>query len=713
VLKSLRNQRFWAGFYEIGDVLADERARWVHAGAIFSGLGVAAYFGQGTRPGDLFIALGLILFGCLGWWFRENVWGLFLSLMGAAFFFGGVLSSFQLHLAEAPVLEKTLYMAEVRGTVEAVDIQPSRTRLTIRPLKIEGLDPENLPRLVRISVAGEAGFDVGEPIDLTARLFPLRPPLAPDSPNFSRRLYLDGIGATGFAYTVLPKLRKNQYSKKDHSSYFSSWKQLVENTRLHLVQQVNRILPSEEAGLTNALMVGDRGGVPDYLAEALRRSGLAHLLAISGLHMGLLCGTVFFLIRFGFAALSNVALRYPVKKIAAGAAFLAGAMYLLLSGATVPTQRAFVMTGVVLLAVLVDRRAISLRLVALAAFIVMAVQPDAVLGPSFQLSFAAVTILVAFYEGAGRKWISPRQEQGPIQGAGRYLWALLVTSILVTLTTAPIILFHFGRISVLGIIANLVAIPLMAFWIMPCIVLALALFPIGLAFVPLYALSPGLKALIALSKEISAHDWGLWYLARPDGAAVLCLAIAVLWLVIWQRRHLRLWGIVPLTLAGVFLLMAKTPDILVAGNRQDWVVFDKSDNRLVFPDGVGEFSKSLWMERFGINPERKDVATTTCTSDPCLVTLGTSRVAISKGFANPFFACRHADIVISLEGDVPQNACSRRATIIDDDVLWWNGGVALYGAKERKSIHYRTVADNSGKWPWIVIGGRQVTRNRD
>ena len=213
--------------------------------------------------------------------------------------------------------------------------------------------------------------------------------------------------------------------------------------------------------------MGERGAIPADVLAAMRDSGLAHLLAISGLHVGLVAGILFFAARGGCALVPAVALRFPIKKWAAVVALIGAFGYLLLAGAPVPTQRAFVMVGLVLVAVLVDRRGISMRLVVWAAMFILLVRPESLLGASFQLSFAAVLALVAGYEALGprlRVWYG---ESGAARRVLLYVGGVALTTVIAGLATAPFALFHFNRVVVYSLAANLVAVPLTALWVMP------------------------------------------------------------------------------------------------------------------------------------------------------------------------------------------------------------------------------------------------------
>ncbi len=261
-------------------------------------------------------------------------------------------------------------------------------------------------------------------------------------------------------------------------------------------------------------MVGERGAIPSDVRAAMQQSGLAHLLAISGLHLGLVAGFVFFAVRGALALWPGVVLRYPVKKWAA-AALSMSAVYLLLAGATVPTQRAFIMTGLILLAVIVDRRGISMRLVAWAAIVVLLIRPEALLSVSFQMSFAAVVALVATYEVAGGKVRQSLGQRGIRQRLAVYLVSILLTTLVASTATAPFAAFHFNQFAAYSNVSNLIAIPIAAFWVMPLIVVSLVLMPFGLEGAVMPVLGVGIDIIIGVARAVSAWPGASLNVAAP------------------------------------------------------------------------------------------------------------------------------------------------------------------------------------------------------
>ena len=320
----------------------------------------------------------------------------------------------------------------------------------------------------------------------TAHLLPPSGPAEPGGFDFRRHAWFQGIGAVG--YTRVPLLTIAEAG---------GWQPMF-RARMALAGRVRDRLPGEPGAFAAAIMAGDRSAMAQDTLETLRTTNLAHLLAISGLHMGLLVGFVFAAFRLGLAAVPRIGLRLPAKKLSAALALVVAAGYLGLSGGNVATERAFVMAAVVLVAVMLDRRAISLRSVALAATILLVWQPEALLGPGFQMSFAATTALVAVYRlirdaglPLGPRWLRP-------------VSAVAITSVVAGLATAPLAAAHFNLWSSYGLLANLPSMPLMGLVVMPAAVVSAMLMPLGLDGIPLWVMGRGLAAILWIAESVAA-----------------------------------------------------------------------------------------------------------------------------------------------------------------------------------------------------------------
>lgn len=302
----------------------------------------------------------------------------------------------------APVLEKRLGPTRVQGRIERLETYEDGFRVTLAGPRIASLAPHLTPARIRVRLRGDQPAMLpGDWIAVRAILSPSSPPALPGGFDFQRQAFFEGVGAVGFS---IGSAQVTARASHGEGHALGEWPGVsaanaLARLRAALTRRITEALPGASGAVAAALITGERRAIPAATIDAMRDSGLAHLLAISGLHIGLVAGLLFALVRAASALVPALVLRYPVKKWAAVMAFIGAFAYALIAGATLPTQRAFLMIAIALLGVMLDRRGITLRSVAWAAIVVLAMQPEALLSASFQMSFAAVTALVAIYEG--------------------------------------------------------------------------------------------------------------------------------------------------------------------------------------------------------------------------------------------------------------------------------------------------------------------------
>jgi competence protein ComEC len=322
-------------------------------------------------------------------------------------------------------------------------------------------------------------------------------------------------------------------------------------------------MPGEAGAFAAAIAVGDRSEVPQQALQALRDSNLAHLLAISGLHMAMLCGAAFAALRYGLVLIPRAALFLPVKRLAAGGALCVGVAYLLLSGAGTPTQRAFVMVAAALVGAMTNRPAVTLRALALAALIVLLVAPESLLSAGFQMSFAATLALVAVYDEARRRgWSTP--PRGALATVRRYALAIAATSLVAGLATAPFAAEHFNRLTTYGFFANLLATPALGLWAAPALLGAAILAPVGLEAPFLAVAAAGVDWILGVAAWFARAENAVRPIVTAPAAAWAAVALGGLWLALW-RSAIRWCGAVAVA-AGVAIWAfgADRPDVLIA-----------------------------------------------------------------------------------------------------------------------------------------------------
>jgi competence protein ComEC len=454
-------------------------------------------------------------------------------------------------------------------------------------------------------------------------------------------------------------------------------------------------------------MTGAQAPIPAADIEAMRIVGLAHLLSVSGLHIGLVTGFLFVTVRAGLALIPRIALRHPIKKWAALIAFMGAFAYLFLTGESVPTQRSFLMAGFVLFAVLIDRTALSMRLVAWAAVIVLLLQPEAMLGPSFQLSFAAVVALIAAYEASRNWWVARRERAGFVGRASGYLMGIALTTLVAEVATAAYALYHFNQLAAYGLVANMVAVPLTALWIMPWAVIAYLLMPFGLEALALLPMGWGIEVLLWIARSIAQWPGAANYLPSISMAGVLAVTLGGLWLAIWRSRW-RLWGGIPALAGLATMALSDPPEIVVSGDGR-LVAVAAADGEYVFSDPrINQFEAEIWMRRAA--QEQRLIWPTDgygadgrllCDAIGCFYRVDGWTIAIAWRAEALAEDCAVSDLVISLEP--AQDLCRGPTLVIDRFDLWRNGSYAIW--LEEGEILVQSVNEMRGDRPWVARRG--------
>ncbi len=677
---------------------AAERERWALWIPVLFGLGIAAYFGLREEPPAWLAPAVFILAAGAALVFRRSQPVLLLAVAVVAAAAGFAAADWRTERVRAPVLEKRYGPAWVRGQVVRVENLPRGPRVWLERVVLPGVAREKTPRRIRIALIRGSRPVVGLYITVLARLTPPRRPAMPGAYDFQRRAWFDGLGAVGFALGPARQARVVATGKPVSS--FSLW---LARLRQEMANRILDALPGPQGAVAAALVVGDRSAIPSSVLAAMRDSGLAHLLAISGLHMGLVAATLFFVLRAVLALFEPIALRFPIKKWAAAAAMLGSFLYMGIAGTTVPTERAFLMTGLVLIAVIVDRIAISLRLVALAAMVIMVATPESLLGASFQLSFAAVVALVATYEGARapvREWAVGRSRARRI---GVYFAALALSTLVAGAATGVIAIYHFGRIVHYGLAANLVAVPVTAFWIMPWGILAVLLMPFGLEKAALAPMGWGIDSVLAVAQAVASWPGAVQTVPAMPTAGLALVVFGGLWLCLWRRSWR--WSGVGLLIAGLgTIALAPRPDVLVSETGRLMAV-RAGDGRLALSSLRLERSTAeRWIRRDGDVRRRRwpiggfrGPPSLACDGLGCLYRAMGHRVALVWDGRALVDDCRLASVVVSA---VPvRRGCPAPSAVIDRFDLWRNGSHALYlGANGR--LRVATVEGERGRRPW-------------
>ncbi len=629
---------------------------------------------------------------------KGAVWAGALGLAALGF----ALAVLRAELVGTTVLQAPTRDVAVSGrTVDIIGHPDGRPRLLMDVTAIEGLAPEATPRRVRIALRkSDKRLPPGTNIEVRARLSTLPLPVAPGAYDFARAAWFDGIGAYGFA-TGAPRIVDGEAP-----DLLTRLAIAVSRTRDDASRRIHESLPGATGAIAAALTVGDRSQIPEPDDEAMRDSSLAHVLSISGLHMTIIGMGAFAILRFLVALVPWLALRIDAKKWAATVAMGLAGGYLMLSGASVPAQRSFLMIALVFLAILLDRAPYTLRIVAISALVILVIAPESVADPSFQMSFAAVTALIAAYQWVqetearrGRPFILRDSWRGRI---AYVVASALLASVVAGLATAPFAAFHFNRIAVYGVVANMLAMPVISFVIMPMAGLTLVLLPLGLEAPALAIMGWGIDVMLAIAHETASWPGASGRVPTPPDMALGLVTLGGLWLCLTRGRR-RLAGLAPIAAALLLPMLAGQPDVLIDRDAKNVAVRDGDGLLTVVSGRRAKFTAEEWLERDG---DARPVSQSAragregvwdCAAGLCVAETAGKRVGYMERKADARAACgRGLAVLIAARKIEP---CREGLTITPVETAEAGAITLTFDGDE---ISVETVRDRVGVRPWTV-----------
>ena len=519
------------------------------------GVGVLAYFAADREPSlwaPVLAATGFAA-GARAALTRDRLAAFRLCLALAFVFTGFAASVWRTQMVAAPML-KRMTVAETTAYVENVDDHRAGKRLLLRVVAIDGLTPAEWPDRIRVTARNAEGLRAGATIRAKMRLLPPSRPSEPGGYDFARAAYFQSIGAVG---NVISRIEPAPDAAAPWVARINAW---IDRGRNALTDRIAQVIGGGDGAVAASLVTGKRGLIPEQATEDLRAAGIYHVVSISGLHMVLAAGLFLWSLRAALALFPGVALTYPIKKWAAAFAVVGVAAYDAFAGSEVATERSLVMILVILAAVLLDRPALSMRNLAIAAIIILVCEPEQLLGPSFQMSFAAVAAMIATFE---RTPGDAQREAGPPPPRVRSaVTAALLTTLVAGLATDPYSSFHFHRISLYGIIGNALTLPLVEFLVMPAAVLGVAAQPFGLDAPVWTIMGWGVSAMMFLAHWVAGLGSATRQFAAFGGGALLTITLAILWLTIWTTP-IRWAGVGLAALGLVFAATSSRPVAMI------------------------------------------------------------------------------------------------------------------------------------------------------
>lgn len=685
--------------YATGLIEAERQSFFLWA-PVCLGTGIAAYFALAVEPAIIVamapLALALILRLAVPSGSLAATLTFALVLAGTGF----AIAKLRVETVRAPVLLKPMHGVEVSGTVSMVEAKlPRGQRLTITAPTIAGVEADKTPAVVRVRTMSSKSIAVpGDRICIKANLSPPAKPALPGGFDYARTAWFESVGAVGYAFAA-PAIEGHA----DPNSYLQWYRRAIEDIRQAIAIRIRQALPGETGEIALALITGERGGITVQTNNAFKNSGLFHILSISGLHMVIAAGAVFFSVRLLLAAIPRIALTMPIKKIAAALGIVSAIAYLAISGGQFATVRSALMILIIFGAILLDRPALALRNVALAAFLILTIYPESLLDAGFQMSFAAVTALIAAHEWLSRI-LGRDSRPHPLTSIIRFFGEIIASTLIASAAVAPFAAYNFHQSQQYAVLANMIAIPISNLIVMPAALLAMLLMPLGLEWIGLKPMGWGIEAMTWCANKVGALPGAVGHLpAIPEVAFVLMLAGGI-WFLLWRTR-IRLLG---LALVGAGLLAAPwmpRPDILIGQKGLLVAVRDASGKLEALPGKSEKYDLERWLEYDGDGrsaPDAKTGAAFSCDAAGCVAHVKGATVAVARHPSAVTDDCLNADVLVL---DVPKpEDCAVPRAVVDVFDRWRNGAYALYLAGNDDSpepeIRLETVAAHRGERPW-------------
>jgi competence protein ComEC len=688
----------------LSTTLGAEQERWFPWWVVGFAGGIALYFGLSVEPSLLIVGVGTTVATIVGLAGRRSSNELlrFVCALIAACGLGFGAAKVRAERVDAPVIARDTGPVRLTGRIENVEIRgPNRARITLAPSTLE--DSDAPPQRVRLTLIGARAVEAAVPGAHVNALAVLRPPPEPVLPygyDFARWAYFQGIGGVGFTYGA-----PQPVADAPAPTLTERLQAAILSWRLAITKRVETAVPGPDGTISAALITGTRGAIPDEDTEAYRDSGLAHVLSISGLHLGLAGLGIFFIVRALLALSPRLALTQPIKKWAAVAAFLSASFYLLISGGGAPAVRSHLMLSAMLLGVLADRPALSMRAVAIAALLILAVTPEEIVNPGFQMSFAAVIGLIALAEWYASRPRSDEPAPGRVfailRRSRRYLFGVLAASLVATLATTPIGIYHFDRAASYSLLANLLAEPIVAFVIMPAAAAAVVMMPFGLEAGPLQTMGWGVHQITAIAHWVADLPGATTLIRAWPLSALLGIVFGGLWIALW-RRNWRWLGLAPIALSFAVIQFSERPDVFIARDGQSAAVRGEDGRLVILAARPDDYTTEQWLLRDGDRRGAVEARMAArCDELGCVAqAVGGRTVALSLRIGALAEDCARADVLIAA---LPvRRDCEGPEIVVDRFDVFRNGATTLSFGED--GIVVQTVNDARGARPWAVRG---------
>jgi competence protein ComEC len=675
--------------------LAAERGRFALWLPVFIGVGIIGYFSLRSEP-PLWLGAAIAV-PAMPAAMLTRPWPVaraaVISLAAGAVGFAAA----QLATAMvAPLDALPTHASVLSGTVRGVEAVAKGRRITLDDVTIEGIAaPLNRRLHVRLRANDPTEVTSGDRIRVRALVRPAAPPAYPGAWDMQRDAFYSDLAGSGYAL--------GPTELRDHAPMSAMlWMLRLRET---INRRIDAVLTGSSAALAQALLSGVMSGIPPPDMVAFRDSGLAHLLSVSGLHIAIVMGITMGAVRLLIAAWPYAALHWPGKRIAVLAGLACGGFYTVLTGSQVPMVRSFLMAAFLALAVLVGRRAISMRSLAMAAGVLVLIEPDALPGASLQMSFAAVMALIAGHEAFGGRIAALYRRGGWSRRAVAYVLGLVLTSMLAGTATLPFAAYHFGRVQFYFALSNMLAVPLTGAVVMPAGMLSLGLMPFGIEYPALTVMGWGNEGVLWIARATAALPGATILAPHMPAWGLAAVSLGMIWLCLWRSR-LRLAGVAAIVVGLASPAAVRPPDMLVSAEARLIAVRTSTGVFAQQVSGASKFTRDSWLHYWAadtvqalpISGTAADGAIA-CSAQSCMLqpVAGAKAALLVRGALHPE-GCREASVIVSAEP--ARGLCQRPwPALVDRFTVWRYGATAIW----LEGRHARILTDRAwrGDRPWV------------
>lgn len=661
-------------------------------------LGIGGYFALPIEPSwsALLIPLCMSLCFCLIALKYQATLSIFVAMSLAIG--GAVVSKYtSLNYQQAKIIPPQ-HVSTLVGRVYKVQKRKNGYSMLIKPLEMSSRPNQDLPKRVMIySRIDEALPELNEIILVKTVLDAPSGASHPDGFDFSFYYHFRDIGGIGFSISKWQKTDLSNVRLPIDQSLLEKTGLTLEKQRMNIAQRIETALPHQSGAFAKALLIGDRSGIDEPALEALRKSGLAHILAISGMHVALVSGTIFAFIRLFLVFIPSLGVKIRAEKWAALGALCAAIIYLVYSGAAISTWRAVIMMGIFYVAIMMSRPALTTRNVIIAAVLILLIWPFSMLEAGFQMSFAATLALIIAFSSL-RFWskrsvkTKPRSfsktntsiPKGILLFAAKFFGFILFSSFVAGFATMPFALYHFDNFAPLGLVGNILAMPIISLIVMPFGILAMVFMPYGLEATALKVMGYGIDLINQIAFAVSAHS--LSKITPPDItlSMVLCTALALLMLIFLHKRALIL--LLPLVLMGYFWPSSPKPDILIAQKNYTIALKTGAEKYEIF--GRDSQTRRDWEKHYEVVDEKQHSPLLNCNKISCIIPTQKKPILLVRNFPAKIRECSEYSLIILASKKVNANK-SCKLGHVDQPVIFSykdfikSGGMAIYFAHNR------------------------------